>query len=180
MKIEVGDYVLREYSIEDAADLYEILSDKERSWWFGWGRPLADLDDAKGYIEYWMDGAGSYDSYEETVFAIVNKGKVMGVISVSKDKLEKTAEFGYVIHPDYEGQGIMPQIVNALSEELFLNDDIDTLIISAMECNKRSCRVAEKCGFHKTEDIGYRTDGRELVIYNLSREDFMSKLSEAA
>lgn len=180
MEIKVGDYVLREHKVEDASDLYEILGDKERCWWYGWNVPLSDLEDAKDHIYFCMDGCCSFGSHEESELAIVFKDKVIGVISISKETDEKTAEFGYILHKDYEGKGIMPLIVKALCEELFLNEQMNTLIISVMECNKRSWRVAEKCGFHKTDEIGFRMDGRELDIYNLSKEDFIKQSQLAA
>lgn len=119
MEIKVGDYILREHKVEDASDLYEILGDKERSWWYGWENPLSNLNNAKEHIEYCLDGCASYGSFEEFELAIELKDKVIGIISVSKEKDDNTAEFGYVIHKEYEGQGIMPLIVKALCKELF-------------------------------------------------------------
>lgn len=180
MEIKVGDYILREHKVEDASDLYEILGDKERSWWYGWDEPLSDLNNAHEHIEYCMEGGSSFGSHEEIELAIEFMDKVIGVISVSKEKDNNTAEFGYVIHKEYEGQSIMPLIVKALCKELFINDNINKLIISVMESNKRSWRVAEKCGFHKTEEIEFRMDGSILNIYNLSKEEFLSNLSKVA
>ena len=84
------------------------------------------------------------------VWAICDKvqDRVIGVIRFEKINSQKrTAEFGYVLHRDYWGQGLMTEAVATLSDLALSAMGLTKLILIAHVENAASCRVAEKAGF---------------------------------
>lgn len=130
-----------------------------------------DLDDFYRYAK--VDGVGQpagwipHESKAETqvfldqfitgkkAFAIEMNKRVIGSITIEQPHLLKS-EFlndknartlGYSLAKDKWGQGIMPEVVEAVLAYLFDEVKLDLVIGSFIPSNERSRRVLEKCGF---------------------------------
>lgn len=94
-----------------------------------------------------------FSRIEDTVhleYGIYLQGKIIGFINDCGID-EDTIEIGYVIHPDYKGNGYATEAVKAVIEDL---RDMGFRKVKAgyFEENPASCRVMEKSGMHKTDE----------------------------
>eukprot|EP01037_Dinobryon_pediforme_P017901 gene17901-18132_t len=71
---------------------------------------------------------------------------VIGFISAEM-KTGRRAEIGYALHPDYWGQGFMPEAVQAMLNTLFSLTPAQDVVATVRSTNTASRRVLEKCGF---------------------------------
>lgn len=94
---------------------------------------------------------------EKETFAIVLKqtGDFIGTFSLQArnwpdypvNRSYKGREFGFDLHPDYWGRGLMPEAVRAVTELCFEELGFDFVSAGYFPGNERSARVIEKCGF---------------------------------
>ena len=79
-----------------------------------------------------------------------------------------SVELGYLIHPDYHGQGYMAEALTALLPDLFARG-FDEVVCGAFEENPASLRVMEKAGmtrFEKVDEIEYRGKIHRCIYYS--------------
>ena len=77
-------------------------------------------------------------------------------------------ELGYVIHPDFQGNGYMTQALNLAIEELF-QMEYRQVITGAFTENTASIRVMEKSGMtrmDKIDEIDYRGKTHTCIYYS--------------
>lgn len=71
----------------------------------------------------------------------------------------------------------MPEVVQAVIRYLFEVENLDFLICGHFECNGRSRRVIEKCGFRYsrtapfTTEYGTQDQSMEYILYNRERSE---------
>ena len=141
--IETERLTLRVMDENDAADIFEIYSDREPAYWAGM-EPLKNLEDARKFI----NNDSNYCNY-----GIILKGsdKVIGNVSisgVSDLNGDHMYTLGYAMSKEYRGNGYIPEAVKAVSDDIFSrNPEIPSLIVEIRYDNLPSQRVAEKCGF---------------------------------
>ena len=82
-------------------------------------------------------------------YGITLKGtdKVIGSIDFPHRHGDKTLEIGYLLHPDYWGQGIVPEAGRATLKVGFELLGLDKIIRVCYDYNKQSQAVARKLGF---------------------------------
>lgn len=82
-------------------------------------------------------------------YGITLKGidKVIGSIDFNHRHGDKVLEMGYTLHPDYWGQGIVPEAGRAMLKVGFELLDLDKIILICYDYNKQSQAVARKLGF---------------------------------
>ena len=83
-----------------------------------------------------------------------------------------TIELGYVIHPEFQGKGYMPQALQLAIRELF-QLGYQEVITGAFSTNTASIRVMEKCAMTKlgkTDEIEYRGITHTCVYYSKIQE----------
>ncbi len=95
-------------------------------------------------------------SHKET-FALILKetGEFIGSFSIQArnwpaypmDHHLRGREFGFELHPDYWGRGLMPEAVRAVTDLCFEELGYDFVSAGYFQGNDRSARVIEKCGF---------------------------------
>lgn len=143
--IETERLVLRQMTEADAADILEFSSDERTAYWAGM-EPMKNLDEAKEAIEL-----GNF-FLAEPQYGITVKGsdKVVGMITVSEDidtsnRLQTI--LGYLMSPDYAGQGYMSEAVKALCGHLFSTTRAPRIMVEIRPDNLPSQGVARNCGF---------------------------------
>ena len=83
-----------------------------------------------------------------------------------------TIELGYVIHPEFQGKGYMPQALQLAFRELF-QLGYQEVITGAFSTNTACIRVMEKCAMTKlgkTDEIEYRGITHTCVYYSKIQE----------
>lgn len=137
---------IRQWKIEDAADLAAALSNKAvlNNLRDGIPYPYTE-EDARDFIGSML----AADSNSTFSFAITADDTVIGSIAVfRKENIHfRTGELGYYIAEKYWGRGLATQAVCAICRYVFENTDIIRIFAEPFEYNTASCRVLEKSGF---------------------------------
>ncbi|MDD4650700.1 MAG: GNAT family N-acetyltransferase [Methanothrix sp.] len=143
-KIEIGNYVIRNWRKEDAASIVQYASN--RKIWINlrdsFPHPYT-MADAKAFLFRAMQmQIGSY-------FAVASDNEAIGSIGLvaGSDVHRFTAEMGYWLAEPFWGNGIMTAAVRALSEYAFRELGFHRIFAEPYTANAASARVLEKAGF---------------------------------
>ena len=137
---------IREWKIEDAAGLAELLNNKKILNNLRDGLPYPyTKSDAEEYIASMREA----DKTKTFAFAITVEDKVVGSIGVFRcENIHfRTAEIGYYIGEPYWGNGLVTSAVKQVCNYVFQNTDIIRIFAEPFSHNTASCRVLEKAGF---------------------------------
>lgn len=146
MILETSRCLIRRFTADDIAELYEILSDRDVMEYI---EPPFDMEQTEDFIK----NAGLCDP--PLVYALLwrEANKVIGHV-IFHEYEDHCYEIGWIISKAYWGQGIASEITTALIEYA------GKLKISScmIECDPRqtaSAKIAQKNGFHYVgEDDG--------------------------
>jgi RimJ/RimL family protein N-acetyltransferase len=165
MIIETKRLILREYTMEDFNDLYEILS-----------CPITMSHYIKPYDENgtkrWIDWCiNSYKTYGFGLWAIVLKdsNKFIGDCGLSMQNIdgELLPEIGYHINKNYWRQGYAKEAAEAVKEWAFKNTQFNTLYSYMTKDNVGSYKTAESIGMKRIKE--YKDDQEELLVYSINK-----------
>ena len=137
---------IREWKLEDAAGLAEMLNNKNILNNLRDGLPYPyTKSDAQEYITSML----SADKTKTFAFAITADDKVVGSIGVFRcDNIHfRTAEMGYYIGEPYWGKGLGTSAVKQACSYVFEHTNIIRIFAEPFAYNVASCRVLEKAGF---------------------------------
>lgn len=175
-KLESERLILRKWIESDSKDMYEYAKSNLVGPNAGW-KPHKDEDESKKIIKIFIEN--------NDVYAIELKlqSKVVGGIGLHKrtpdNKLKelKQREIGYVLNPEYWGNGYIPEAVNRLIKYGFKEMNLDLIWCGHYDFNERSRRVNEKCGFrykfNRNENIKLLDNKKVNVLYyNLTKNDY--------
>lgn len=182
--IETDRLILRARTLEDAEDIFAYAKLAEVSEPAGFP-PVKTLEDEITYIT---------DIYPKNLakeglpsgYGITLKGedRVIGSIDFNHVHSEGVYEMGYLLHPDYWGQGIMPEAAKAILEVGFNLLDLYKVEIGCFGYNRQSQRIAEKLGFELEARLrgymdpkGLRTDD---LRYGLLKSEWQFYKDEKA
>jgi RimJ/RimL family protein N-acetyltransferase len=145
MQLQAGSAVVREWRMEDVADLAREA--KDRRIWLNlrdaFPHPYA-LEDAKRFISITLD------MRPQTYFAIEHAGRCVGGIGyMLRTDVERVgAEIGYWLGVQHWGQGIVTAAVRAVSRHAFAaHPELQRLYAVPYASNPASARVLEKAGY---------------------------------
>ena len=138
--------LLREIVPDDAESLFRLRSNEQAMRYLG--RPLhKDINEAAQMIENLRQ---SFSKNESVIWGISHHGRpnLIGNISFWKmDKENHRTEIGYMLHPDYWGQGIMSEAMTAALEYCFQVLNFHSVEANTDPENAASGRLLEKHGF---------------------------------
>lgn len=137
---------IREWKIEDAAGLADMLNNKNILNNLRDGLPYPyTKSDAQEYITQML----SADKTKTFAFAITVDDRAVGSIGVFRcDNIHfRTAEMGYYIGEPYWGKGFGTCAVEQVCSYVFEHTDIIRIFAEPFAYNMASCRVLEKAGF---------------------------------
>ncbi len=107
-ELETSRLVLRRMKASDSADMYDYAKSPEVTRYLLW-RPHPDIAYTRRYLEYL---GGRYRIGAHFEWAVVHKDtdRMIGTCGFARvDTANNCAELGYVLHPDYHGQGLMTE-----------------------------------------------------------------------
>lgn len=145
--VETDRLYLRQRTSADAEDIFAYARLPEVS--VPAGFPAVEtLADKLYYIEHIYPSNLAKENIPSG-YGITLKGtdKVIGSIDFPHRHGDKTLEIGYLLHPDYWGQGIVPEAGRAMLKVGFELLGLDKIILICYDYNKQSQAVARKLGF---------------------------------
>ena len=145
--VETDRLYLRQRTSADAEDIFAYARLPEVS--VPAGFPAVEtLADELYYIEHIYPSNLAKENIPSG-YGITLKGtdKVIGSLDFPHRHGDKTLEIGYLLHPDYWGQGIVPEAGRAMLKVGFELLGLDKIILICYDYNKQSQAVARKLGF---------------------------------
>lgn len=174
--VETERLYLRQRLVSDAKDIFDYASLPEATWPAGFP-PAKSVVEEENYLENIMPKRW-IDQNIPAGYGICLKGsnKVIGSVDFNHRHADDVFEMGYLLHPDYWGQGIMSEAAHALLEVGFNLVGLHKIEIECYSYNKASQRVAEKLGFILESKIRDRKDAQgkrcDLLRYGLLKSEW--------
>lgn len=166
-----GELELRRLEREDARELRAVIDRNraELARWLQW----AHDGDPEQPLRFILD-AHTREAQETALQrAIVSSGRIVGTAGLTRiDWANLSAELGYWLDGEHQGQGIMTAAVGALVAHAFEHQRLNRLEIRTDVENGASRAVAERLGFHYEGTLrqAYRITGARYsddAVYSL-------------
>jgi RimJ/RimL family protein N-acetyltransferase len=147
MQLETERLILRPWQADDSAALHKYASDPRIGPMAGWP-PHSSIDESAQVIATILSSAETYAvTVRSTGEPIGSVGLTFGSVCQILQLNPNEAEIGYWVAVPYWGQGIATEAVKALLRHAFEDLLLDAVWCGHYDCNQRSQRVQEKCGF---------------------------------
>lgn len=176
--LETERFLLRKLSLDDTDDMFEYANKSEVTEFLTWS-PHPDKAFTFDYLAYLQNRYKSGDFFD---WAIVYKesGKMIGTCGFTRFFFQHNgAEIGYVVNPEYHGQGIATEVVGRVIRYGFENLALERIEGKFMIENEASRRVMEKnqMMFEGIRRKGMLIKGiyRDVGTCAIIREDFFQK-----
>ncbi len=136
--------VLRSFTEEDAADLYDYLSRPEM-FRFEPGEPVSP-ETAGNIVREWSKGTQFWAAVLRE-----GPGKMVGHVFFSPSGPEhlRTWEIGYMFNPDYQRRGYATEASRALIAHAFRDLGAHRVVAHCSPENPASWKLLEKCGIRR-------------------------------
>ncbi|HEY9669301.1 MAG TPA: GNAT family N-acetyltransferase [Coleofasciculaceae cyanobacterium] len=168
--IETPRLRLRQFTPDDAKDLYRIYSDPELFKYMSNEKPLL-WKQTRGFIGAWNE---NWKRYNFGVWAIVYKKNKKLIGHCGLKFLENTSEvqIGYLLLKSYWGRGLGTEAAAAALKYGFEVIELPKIVAIAKPANIASRRVMEKIGMkYEKEAFYYEND---VVYYSIYRAAYLS------
>ena len=153
-QLETERLILRRMRVGDEQDMYEYARRSEVTRYLLWS-PHPDLIYTRDYLRY-LATRYATGSFYDWAIVLKSNSRMIGTCGfTSFDHAHDAAEIGYVLNPDYRGQGIAPEAVRAVLAFGFERLALHRIEARFIEGNAASLRVMEKVGMHLE---GYRRE----------------------
>lgn len=176
--LETERFLLRKLSLDDTDDMFEYANKSEVTEFLTWS-PHPDKAFTFDYLAYLQNRYKSGDFFD---WAIVYKEseKMIGTCGFTRFFFQHNgAEIGYVVNPEYHGQGIATEVVGRVIRYGFENLALERIEGKFMIENEASRRVMEKnqMMFEGIRRKGMLIKGiyRDVGTCAIIREDFFQK-----
>ncbi|NLK39994.1 MAG: GNAT family N-acetyltransferase [Clostridiales bacterium] len=144
--LETSRLILRRMRPSDCSDMYEYASRSIVTRYLTWN-PHKSREYTLQYLEYVSTRYRVGDFFDWAMVLRENK-KMIGTCGFTRfDYYNNTAEIGYVLNPDYWGQGIATEAVCEILRFGFVELNLHRIEARYMKDNENSRRVMERCGF---------------------------------
>lgn len=177
--LETERLILREWKNSDVQDLYEYAQSDVVGPFAGW-KPHKSISESEEILKMFQNNGD--------VYAIEHKEsqKVIGSIGIHLRKPDTTIEhleqreIGYVLNPEYWGNGYVPEAVFKVLEFCFGELNCDIVWCGHYDFNEKSKRVNEKCGFKyrfTRDDKARLLDDMEVrtLYYAITKQEYFRR-----
>lgn len=177
MQLETERLILREYTMDDFDDLYEILSDEETMKHYP--APF-DRDKVKNWIRWNRD---NYDTFGFGLWAVVLKenGKMIGDCGITMQTINGKIkpEIGYHINKKYQKRGYATEAAAKCKNYIFENTPFNIIYSYMKYTNVGSYSVALKNGMQLVEEF---EDNVNVItkVYAIVRKEWEKEIAERA
>ena len=171
-RLETERLVLRVRTVADAEDIHAYAGLPEVADPAGFP-PVKTLEDEVYYLEHILPERNQKENLPAGYGIVVNgTDKVIG----SVDFNHRHTDDVHTLHPDYWGQGYVPEAASALIGLAFKDLGLHKIELTCFGYNVQSQRVAEKLGFTLEARIRDRKDAQgnrcDSLIYGLLRSEW--------
>lgn len=175
-RVETERLVLRQRTSADVEDMFTYASLADVCYPAGF-LPIDTLEAEREYFEnHYFKNLEEKELPSGYGITLKGENKVIGSCDFNHRREDDVFEIGYLLHPDYWGQGYMTEAVAALVEVSFTVLKLHKVEIRCFSYNKGSQRVAEKLGFTLEGRIRDRKDAQgqrcDELEYGLLKEEW--------
>lgn len=145
--IDLGDYILREQTLDDLEDFHNYYTDPIVNEFIVSDIPNS-LEESKYELQYWIN---VYYNRSGIYFGIARKDNNQLVGSVGITGINRThnrCEISYDLAKEYWNQGVMTKALNALTKYTFEELKINRIEAYALKENVASRALLKKCHFY--------------------------------
>ncbi len=167
---------LRRMKVSDWKDMYEYSKKECVTRYLLWD-PHNTPEQTQDYLRYLQTRYRTGDFYD---WAVVDRksGKMIGTCGfASLDFHNNAAEVGYVLNPDYWGQGIAAEALQAVLKFGFMELNIHRIEAKYIIGNDPSRRVMEKCGMSfegvKRSSMYIKGEYRDIGICSIISDEYI-------
>ncbi len=172
--LETERLILREFTLEDAAFILELLNTPTWLKFIG-DRKVHSIDDAKNYLLN-----GSMKSYAENGFgfyAVVEKtdtsdrtNQTIGMCGLIKRDTLPDIDIGFAFLPNLISKGFGYEIASATLDYALNILKINRIIAIVNPENKKSIGLIKKIGMQFEEMIKLGDDDKELMLFGIKQK----------
>lgn len=177
--LETSRLWLRQRQLTDIEDIFAFASLEKVSRPAGFA-PVKTLEEEHDYLtRIYPENLAKQDLPSGYAIVLKAKNKVIGSIDFNFRRSDDVFELGYILHPDYWGQGLLPEAGQAIVEIGFTHLQLYKIEIRCDATNRQSQRVAEKLGFKYEGCIRGRKDSRgrhDELYYGLLKSEWEKKV----
>ena len=146
--LETSRLRVRSLSDNDFADMYRLLSDPETMRYIR--APFTEEQQARDRMSFWAEYAEKCPGLGTFALEMKDSATFSGFCvarQVAYDPSSPEYEIGYILTPEYRGQGLASELVPPLSDYCFRQSPAQHLVAFTHPDNAVSQRVLLKCGF---------------------------------
>ncbi|WP_455810471.1 GNAT family N-acetyltransferase [Clostridium butyricum] len=169
MIIETNRLILREYTLDDFDNLYEIVSDPETMRHYP--KPF-DEERTRDWIEWNLENYKNY-SFGLWVVTLKETGEFIGDCGISIQNIdgELLPEIGYHIHKKYWRRGFGSEAARAVRDWAFENTDYNCIYSYMKYTNVGSYSTAIANGMRKVKE--YQDEKNKIsYAYAITRDEW--------
>ena len=161
--LETSRTLLREMTVEDLPELYDIYEDAEIKKYI---EPLYPYEEELAYTRDYIKNVYGILGYGLWLVTEKNTGKIMGRACINLREIngETVPELGYLLGREYRGRGVATEVCSSIVDYAFRELLLPQLNLMTEEENTASVRLAKKLKFTLTGD--FMQDGRRLLVFN--------------
>lgn len=169
-EIETTQLRLRQFTLDDSDDLYQIYRHPELFKYMSNEKPLL-WEQTKEVIDSFTE---NWQKHHFGVWAIIYKRnrKLIGHCGLKFLENSKEIQIGYLLLKSYWGRGLGTEAATATLRFGFEVAKIEKIVAVAKPENIASRRVMEKVGMRYEKDAYYYEN--DVVYYSISREDYLA------
>lgn len=172
--IYFDNYMLRDISLIDSADMYEYGTDPEVIKFLSWG-PYLDVSEARFSIkEYFLKRPNLGLPVGYAIVDLTNN-KMIGTVDFHTIISPGVVEAGFCLNKNYWNKGIMTRALHKLLEVGFYYNGYKKIIIGHANNNIASQRVIEKVGFIFEKEDKDKYYNRFTGAYEPSKWYYLTK-----
>ncbi|MCQ2017619.1 GNAT family N-acetyltransferase [Clostridium butyricum] len=169
MIIEINRLILREYTLDDFDNLYEIVSDPETMRHYP--KPF-DEERTRGWIEWNLENYKNY-GFGLWIVTLKETGEFIGDCGISIQNIdgELLPEIGYHIHKKYWRRGFGSEAARAVRDWAFENTDYNCIYSYMKYTNVGSYSTAIANGMRKVKE--YQDEKNKIsYAYAITRDEW--------
>ena len=154
---------LRQMNSNDENEIFVLRSDERVLQYID--IPKAEtIDDARKFIEKINACILNNESILWAI-SLKNSTTLIGTICFwNIDKENSVAETGYILHPDFQGKGIMQEALQKVVDYGFTKMNLKAIVANLKKKNTKSIKLLERNGFEFT----IKSPENDFLIYTLS------------
>ncbi|MDN7245344.1 GNAT family N-acetyltransferase [Planococcus shenhongbingii] len=169
-------FYLREFEERDWPAVHRYARQELVSRYQPWG-PNTE-EESRNYVQQILEGAAKADR-TQFAFAVIwrESGQLIGAGELSlQNAASRVGEIGYILHPDYWGQGVATGVAELLISFGFDDLKLHRIFATCDPNNAGSRKVLEKAGMvwegTLRENIRIKNGWRDSMVYSMLEQEW--------